>query len=381
MVQNKVLILSANYGEGHAQVSNAIVNELKSQGFEGVKIVDLLKQSHPLIDTVSRKFYLKSYTNLPGVYGWLYHSTKYFPLESKRAKLLHSFGVLKMKQLLKEERPNLLIHTFPGSAASELKRKHQIDLPIFSVITDFTFHQRWVHQEIDRYFVATEDLKQELIAFGVKPEKIMVSGIPIRSNFEEKASKDFLYKKYGLDSGKKIILILAGALGVSSDVKKTCDHLKFEKNIQVVMVCGKNQDLEQEMTERYSEFGHLKVIGYTETIHELMRLADCLVTKPGGVTIFEALATGLPLFFFPPVPGQEEENARFLEAKGAALTLNKHQDIGKQILAQLNNEQSMRDMAITCGKLYQPNAAHYIAEQVAAYLLNETLDVRKQINS
>jgi processive 1,2-diacylglycerol beta-glucosyltransferase len=369
MVDQKVMILSANYGEGHAQVSNVLMTQLKANGVHNVKVVDLMGQSHPLIDSVSRAFYLKSYKALPFVYGWLYHSTKDLPLESKRAKWLHSFGLQKMKQLIFDEKPDLLIHTFPGSAASELKARNDLSVPIFSIITDFTLHQRWIHKEMDRYFVATEALKEQIIQAGEPSRKVVVSGIPIRPCFEDQLADDkVLYEKYELDSTKQVIVILAGAFGVSDDVKRVCQFLKKDSSFQVVLVCGKNEALEAEMRRKYKAFSHFLVLGFVNTLHELMKLATCLVSKPGGITISEALSFPVPLVFFPPVPGQEEENARFLERREAAIILEANKSMGEQVVRLVQNGERLSRMRRNGKALFVSRAAERITQEIVAYL-------------
>lgn len=367
-MDSKVLILSANYGDGHAQVSRALAAQLKTQGLEKVKLMNLMEQSHPLIDSISRQFYLKSYSTAPSIYGWLYHQTKNLPLESKRARWLHSFGLHKMKELLEQEKPDLLIHTFPGSAAAELKRKGGLSIPIFSVLTDFSFHQRWIHHKIDRYFVATEELKEEIASAGENPEKVVVSGIPIRSDFERERSAEPIIEKYHLDSSKPILLILAGAYGVSSDVKKLCKDLRHATDIQVILICGKNQALEEDMRRRLEDVEHFRVMGYVDHLDEFMQVATCLISKPGGVTISEALANGLPLCFFPPVAGQEEENALFLEKKEVAFILKKELNMAKQVLEKVNDEVILKALRQNSEILHESHASKTIAEHIINYL-------------
>jgi processive 1,2-diacylglycerol beta-glucosyltransferase len=369
MVDQKVMILSANYGEGHAQVSKVLLTQLKKQGIQNVKVVDLMGQSHPFIDSVSRAFYLKSYKALPFIYGWLYYQTKDLPLESKRARWLHSFGLQKMKQLISDENPDLLIHTFPGSAASELKAKKAVSVPIFSILTDFTLHQRWIHKQMDRYFVATEELKEEIIQAGEPSEKVVVSGIPIRPCFEDQElTKEALLKKYDLSPNKQVIVILAGAFGVSDDVKRVCQQLKEEPAYHVVVVCGKNEALEKEMRRKYESYAHFRVFGFVSTLHELMNVASCVVSKPGGITISEALSFPVPLVFFPPVPGQEEENARYLQEKGAAIILKANHSMGEQVVRLVQNGERLSLMKRNGKSLFVSHAAERITEEIVAFL-------------
>src|SRR4030095_10370088 len=101
-----------------------------------------------------------------------------------------------------------------------------------------------------------------------------------------------------------------------------CNGLLEDANVQVALVCGRNHLL-KDTTEKQFQAHHgasrLHVYGFIEPIHELMALADCLITKPGGVTLSEAIAAGLPIFIYRPVPGQEKQNALYLQSKGAAI--------------------------------------------------------------
>ncbi|WEG11488.1 glycosyltransferase [Pullulanibacillus sp. KACC 23026] len=363
-MKRKVIILSADYGEGHAQVSRALNEELTSIGMLEVKTLNLMNQSHPVIDYLSRQFYLQSYTHFSAIYGWLYNSTKYLPLTSKRARMLHSFGIHRMKQLLEEEEPDLLIHTFPGSAASELKRKGELSLPIFSVITDFSFHQRWIHPEIDRYFVPTEELKEEIIRAGEPADKVIVSGIPIRESFEILSSKETLFEKYQLSPDKKMVLILAGAYGVSKDIKSMCEGLRKDASLQTIVICGKNSELKDEMAQKYADAPNIRIMGYVNTLHELMQLATGMVTKSGGVTLSEALACGCPLLILPPVSGQEEENAKYLQREGAAKILTHETDMANQVELYLNDSPCLKEMHENSLRIRKMGATKRIAQEI-----------------
>ena len=58
-----------------------------------------------------------------------------------------------------------------------------------------------------------------------------------------------------------------------------------------------------------------KSVRFVEDIHELYKIACCMITKPGGITLTEALSVQLPLIIIKPVPGQEKENARYFEKR------------------------------------------------------------------
>ena len=48
-----------------------------------------------------------------------------------------------------------------------------------------------------------------------------------------------------------------------------------------------------------------------------MEVSDLIITKAGGLTVSEALTKHLPLLIFKPIPGQEVENAQFVQRVGA----------------------------------------------------------------
>lgn len=333
--QPKLLILYASYGEGHLQVARAIKGALEELGNYRTVMVDLMAESHPLLNEVTRRFYLKSYTHLPSLYGWMYDSTRLMKHDSLFGSLLHSFGRDKIRRILREEQPDIVIHTFPSFALPELKRRKDYHPPSYAVITDFDLHRRWVHPSIERYYVATDDLKLELKHLGIPDSAIHVSGIPLKRGFRATAASSELYERYKLQPNHPVVLIMAGAQGVMPDLSQICSGLLNDTNVQVALVCGRNLLLKNTIEKQFQAHNgasRLHVYGFIEPIHELMALSDCLITKPGGVTLSEAIASELPIFIYRPVPGQEKQNALYLESKGAAILANEANELTEQIL-------------------------------------------------
>ena len=94
--------------------------------------------------------------------------------------------------------------------------------------------------------------------------------------------------------------------------------------LQFVVLAGKNKELQEKLQEETKNLRHaVRVLGYTDRIPELMRAAAMLVTKPGALTVCEALVSETPLLLYEPIPGQEWENAVFLTKRGVALWAKK----------------------------------------------------------
>ncbi|CAM4094154.1 glycosyltransferase [Paenibacillus alkaliterrae] len=358
--QPKLLILYASYGEGHLQVARAIRDAMEERGNYRTVMVDLMAESHPWLNEVTRRFYLKSYTHMPSLYGWMYDFTRPMKHDSLFGGLLHSFGRDKIRRILAAERPDAVVHTFPSFALPELKKRTGYHPPSYAIITDFDLHRRWVHPSIDRYYVATEDLKKELTLLGIPGSSVQVSGIPLKRGFRAIAPSAELFVRYKLRPDKPVVLIMAGAQGVMPDVEQICGGLLQDANVQVALVCGHNRLLKDSISEQFQHHtgaARLHVYGFVEQIHELMALSDCLITKPGGVTLSEAIAAELPIFTYRPVPGQEKQNALYLASKGAASIANHPLELTEQILKLIGDPLRLTSRRLSTQRLQASQSA------------------------
>lgn len=360
----KLMILYASYGDGHLQAARAIRDALADRSMEQTVLVDLLAEAHPWINEMTRRVYMKSFTLLPGLYGWLYDRTKPMKHDSLFASWLHSFGRDRLRRILLSERPDAVIHTFPLMAMPAMKERIGLQIPSCSVVTDFDLHQRWVHPNIDRYYVPTEDMKRELISLGIQGSRICVSGIPLKRGFRTVTPNPELRAKYGLPAGKPVVLIMAGAQGLLPNITAIVDALLDQPALTVALVCGRNDTLAQTMRSRFEghpEADRLRIFGFMDQIHEMMALATCLVTKPGGVTLSEALAAGLPIFIYRPVPGQERNNALYMEQKGAAVITHSPEQLSFEIMNLIHDPIRLMNSKKAILMLQRINAADTIA--------------------
>ncbi|MCL6638593.1 MAG: UDP-N-acetylglucosamine 2-epimerase [Firmicutes bacterium] len=338
-----------------------------SKGINRVKIVDLFREAHPLINAIVRYAYLKSFYFAPSIYGWLYYSSRQMGPGTVFSKLINSFGSKKLEEIIIAEQPDAIINTFPFPAIANLRQKTGIAIPAFTVITDFTLHQRWVQPEIDRYYVATGDLRNELVRSGIPPKRIKVSGIPLRDSFTELKEITGLHQKYGLNPAQKTVLVMSGAYGGLHKIKQICQNLLLIPGLEVAVVCGKDKTMERKLKNSFCNCKSVHVFGFVEDIHELMKISCCIVTKAGGITLSEAAATRLPIVIFRPVPGQERDNAIYFAKKKAAVVINEAGKIPDQISSILLNDHGLSRMRPAVRSLQK----HRATETVVADILHE----------
>jgi processive 1,2-diacylglycerol beta-glucosyltransferase len=361
----KVLILTAAFGNGHIQVANVLKDQFIQAYEADVIISSIYAESYPTLTPISENVYLKSYTPVgKPIYSLCYHGiAKVY--DKKIAKWFANLGRKRLAYLVETEQPDIIINTFPVLAVPEFRRRTGSSIPTFSIITDYCLHKTWVSSEIDHYFVATEAVKEAVCRLGISCSNVTVSGIPIRPVFEQPAACTDLAEKYGIHPRRKLILIMAGAFGVLKSMNKMCETLLSENDCQLMVICGKNDKLKMELNPLAERFpDRLLVLGYVERVDEWFRLASFMITKPGGITLTEAAAVGLPVILYKPTPGQEKGNARYFEQQNGALIAHKLNDIYSFSSYLLQNEHVLENMSYSMHSVHQKQAAVTAAEEM-----------------
>ncbi|MGD6831618.1 diglucosyl diacylglycerol synthase [Sutcliffiella halmapala] len=360
----KILILTAAYGNGHLQVSHSLQQTCISKGIKDVTICNLYSESHPAVTEVTEKLYKKSFTVGKQMYRLFYYGTNKV-YDKKLWRWYAYYGLNRLSLLIDEIQPDILINTFPIHAVPEFRKKTGIFIPTFTILTDFCLHRLWLHSEVDKYYVATPSLKEELLKLNIHDKKIMVSGIPIRSNFEYHPPLEPIIEKYKVDRNTKLLLILAGAHGVLKDIYKICEDILSTTNYQILVVCGNNKMLQKEL-EAFESLHPAKFQshGFVERIDELFRIADCIVTKPGGITLSEICAIGTPVILYKPVPGQEKENAFFFQEKVAAILVEKKERLLEAVIMLLEDPKLQQVIKDSLQNLHLPYASNTIIDDV-----------------
>lgn len=334
--QAHIVILTAGYGNGHIQVARTLEQSLYRFGAASVSIIDLYHEAHPGMNTLSRHLYLYSpYFSAYGLdyYGWSYYATRNLEQTSALAKWGNLLGMKKLMTILKEQQPDAIISTFPFGGISAQLKKHGIHVPLFTVVTDFSLHNRWLFTEADRFYVATEDLKRDMVRRGVRPEAITVSGIPVREPFYERITEPPLHVAQPIKlTQARSVLVMMGAHIPLPDIQLIVRNLlAMPEEIQVDVICGGNDKLRRRLQHRFRDHNRLRLFGYVEAVHDRMRQASCIITKAGGITLSEAIQIGTPIIVYKPFSGQERENARYLERKGAAVIASSTRRLGEQV--------------------------------------------------
>lgn len=311
----KILVIYATAGAGHKKAAEAIFDGLVRQAKHEVVLVDALDHTPGFFKKFYPAVYTLLVTRLPWVWGilfaWMDLPWMQGVLRSLR-RCYNSVNTRPLVRFLKQEQFDGIITTqfLSAEVAASLKRRSQIKSRVICVVTDFDVHRIWVNEGVDCYAVACDDTKEKLVSLGVGPSRVFVTGIPVNAKFIPSLEAASLKAKWGLESQRLTILIVTGSFGMGPIESL----VKMLEGYQLLIVCGSNRFL----YERLSVLGkaHVHVFRLVDNMHELMSMADVMITKPGGLSIAEALVKRLPLLFFSVIPGQEANNIKVLKKYG-----------------------------------------------------------------
>ncbi len=363
-----VLILSITAGQGHHSAAKSISDALKNAG-ASVKIVDVYKQIDKNLCDAVNKGYLLSTKYTPKAYRTIYELIDKKEAPATKYSLQSVMGILlgiRFEKFIEDYKPDVIVctHVFAAQIINELKRRgHLSDVPAIGIVTDYTIHPFWEDVTYIEYIeIASELLTQRANMKGIKTERLCPFGIPVQEKFSHRLSRSEACEKIGISPDKPTILVMAGSMGYGNMPKLISDIHNFNKDYQILAVCGNNTKLFKKLSASgYSS--NVKIFGFTSEVDVLMDASDCIVTKPGGLTTSEALAKQLPMIFFNPIPGQEERNLEFFMNNGVALSVTKTFTVD-EALYYLFSENGNRLELIKkqLSSIAKPNAAKTLAD-------------------
>jgi processive 1,2-diacylglycerol beta-glucosyltransferase len=256
-------------------------------------------------------------------------------------------------------------HFLPAELLSRMKRKGELTAEVWVQITDFDVHAMWVHDPIDGFCVATDEVAARLAGKGVPRERIHITGIPIMPVFAQPAVRGDCAAELGIDASKTTLLMMSGGAGLAGTEKLAAHLLSLPGDFQIVVLAGRNARLLQALRRlAASHPRRLFPLGYTRTIERIMCAADLAITKPGGLTVSECLVLGLPMIVVSPIPGQEERNADFLLEAGAALKANDEPGLLYRVQMLMNDRERITRMRAKCLAIGRPHAARDVLRAI-----------------
>lgn len=379
--------MSASTGGGHNRAAKAMKDEIEKKCIDGehitCEIIDSLKLINTTMDKIISSGYEKSAKYTPKAWGGVYKMSdaNIVSKHEYKGNLFNTLLASKLKKLLKERKPDLIIgtHPFPMIALSTLKKKYPYRNafnsffvpPLISVLTDYTAHSTYIQDEIDYYIAGDEYVKEVLISEGVDGDKIKPYGIPVEKSFLEHREKSVVLEELGLAPDKFTVLLMGGSFGAGNIKDTLKELLEIDRDFQIIVITGRNETLKEKLEkslEKYTIDKNISILGFTQDMNDILSAVDIIVSKPGGLTTTECLLKELPMIIPYYIPGQEEENMDFLSNCGAALRTSKKFTISVLLKVLIDNPMRMELLKNNIKSIKKQNTAEDIANLVSNIL-------------
>lgn len=386
-MSKKVLIMSASTGGGHNRAAKAMKDEIEKKCIDGehitCEIIDSLKLINTTMDKIISSGYEKSAKYTPKAWGGVYKMSdaNIVSKHEYKGNLFNTLLASKLKKLLKERKPDLIIgtHPFPMIALSTLKKKYPYRNafnsffvpPLISVLTDYTAHSTYIQDEIDYYIAGDEYVKEVLISESVDGDKIKPYGIPVEKSFLEHREKSVVLEELGLAPDKFTVLLMGGSFGAGNIKDTLKELLEIDRDFQIIVITGRNETLKEKLEkslEKHDIDKNISILGFTQDMNDILSAVDIIVSKPGGLTTTECLLKELPMIIPYYIPGQEEENMDFLSNCGAALRTSKKFTISVLLKVLIDNPMRMELLKNNIKSVKKQNTAEDIANLVSNIL-------------
>ncbi|WP_129599651.1 MGDG synthase family glycosyltransferase [Anaerophilus nitritogenes] len=315
-----ILFFTVSAGAGHNKVAKTVSDYIETYYPQNnVQIIDTFNYIHPHLHKMIIETYVKSIKYIPALYRFIYKRSEF--TDSSISDVSEFFNQIllsrKLSKLLSDFTPDVIVctHPFPAEALSVMKRKGKINIPIVSILTDYTIHPSWINKEVDYYIFPNENFSYEFHYWNIPNEKARFLGIPVNENFNIHHDRDLLCESLHIKNTFTVLMMGGGlGLGMSETIH---DLLSYPLDLQILVVTGKNQELYDHVQNLH--IPHIKVFGFIDNIHELMSVSDVIITKPGGITVTECLIKELPIVITSKLPGQEERNTEFILNNGIGM--------------------------------------------------------------
>jgi len=298
----------------------------------------------------------------------------FFASDSRLTFAVTRVGTARLARLLDKLAPDAVVtvHATPSVAMSHLAASGRRVPPHTTVVTDFVAHSQWIASHIDRYCVAAEEVKHEFIARGIAADRILITGVPVRAEFEEPVDQPEARHALGLPLDRPVALAMAGSqgsLGRLEDIARTL--VRTAGPVEGVVIAGRDERLAARL--RALTMGtNIQVRGYTSHVRRYMAAADLLITKAGGMTLAEALAAEVPVVTYGSLPGQERRNERFASRAGIALVARSPRELARVLERAFGDRELLKHLRERIRRVRRPDASRRVVSAILERELGPT---------
>lgn len=364
----KVLILSCNTGQGHNTAARAVMDELIRRGVQ-CEMRDALAFAGELASKVVSNTYIKMATDAPKVFGKLYQAGDAItnPYVKSPVYVANMTYAHKLGRHIRDNGFDAVItsHVFPAQALSHLNRHERVEAKTYFIATDYTCHPFTDEVEVDRYFIAHEQLIREYVSKGIPRERLCPTGIPVSDRFVQRIDRAQARSRLQIADDVRMYLIMTGSMGFG-DIAPMAERLAAGagKRDRIFIMTGRNEEMRAEVEEMHVRDRRIEALPFTTEVPLYMSAADVLLTKPGGLSTTEAAVVNVPIVLSAPIPGCETANAEFFRKNGLAVCAENEEGAAYAALWLASDAGKREEMMQAQKKIINAQAASDICDCV-----------------
>ncbi len=368
----KILLLTVTAGYGHHATAKALADLFQQRGAE-TKIVDVYEYISKVVRTAISQGYLLSSKYTPKLYREFYRVTSKNKIKLNRmniVKIVNTLGAFKFEHFVDNFEPDAIVctHVLAAHLVSQMKQRDMVSAPCIGVVTDYCIHPYWEDViNMEALVTASELITHTAVKRGIPEKRIVPLGIPIHPKFNRKITREEACAQLELDPNRHTILVMGGSMGYGNSCRLIQQITQIGIDFQILAVCGNNRRAYNRLMHFRGEYDgncDLRVMGFVDNVEVLMSASNCIITKPGGLTVSEAIAKGLPMILVNPIPGQEERNTEFLLNNGMALHVTKTFPLDDALYYLFHNPVRLRMIGETIRALGHPDASERLVDFV-----------------
>lgn len=366
-MSRKILICYLVQNSGHHAAAKALEMELKRQDPDvETRCLDLLETTHPYWSRFVQQTYMSTIRRTPELWAALYDNLWFDLLTRYLRPLVQRGNSKKFLRLMDEFQPDTVICTqaHPFAVIASYIHREKRNIQLWGIITDYMPHRFWALPDMNlknvTYVVPTETAEERLMLLGIPEEKIHVFGIPIRPDVVAVRNR-----QVSRENQERRVLVMGGSRGLGAKYRTVRALDRSPADFTIDVITGSNKTLRKKLVRKRKTFKHhIRIRGFVQDAMAVMHRASILISKPGGMTSAEATATGLPMILIRPLPGQESGNTETLVRNGAAIHLQRDQDLPRIVTNLLTHPALLRRMGRRAMAMGKPAAAQNIIQAV-----------------
>jgi processive 1,2-diacylglycerol beta-glucosyltransferase len=352
----KILIMSVPCGTAHDRAAKALQKAiLNLRPNAQVEVIDALAHSTPWF-----RAYYNSYVIILKLSPGLWRRIENIQHQSKATspRWIYQRGAKPLFRYMRDFAPDVVIATEVGACElAALYKRRATATFLLAGVELMDFNHAWIQPEVDLLLTTHEDLAAELVAAGAPASRVVTTGQPIDPVFASLPDRESAREALGISPDVLQLLVLLGGTGLGDPDRILAEVLKIQKQIETVIITGRNQRLEAQLRHKLKGRSHVRVLGWVDNIQEWMVASDLMVSKPGGGTLTEGFACGLPMLAFNPLPGNEERTCRWIEKWGGGIWIRKPEHLAPTIESLIADRPKLNALRDHARALARPHSA------------------------